>query len=243
MATADTAIRVRLTTKRKDSALKAAREAAGPPFRLYQAWGLIEDAGEGVRAFAERLSNTGALWELARERPVSTTMLSLLIQVLSQAYQDHLLADPDARPIRENPRLPIPTAKIRQTIKALRAAAEVLREPLHPELVYMASPELADELETRAKLWGPLLTQLQSWEPPRRKRGRPVEPKSSVEESVCMILGGCMGGPEADRWAAEIAAEFLGEFGRATATDARHRRSAREAADRRRSKQRAGDNK
>jgi hypothetical protein len=243
MATANTAIRVRLTTKRKASALKAVREAAGPAFLLYQAWGLIEDADEGARAFVERLGNTGALWEVARKRSISPTHLRLLIQILSEAYEGHLLSDPNAQPVRENPRLPISTAAIRRNINDLQAAARALREPLHPELSYMTSPELADELESRAKCWGPLLTQLKSWEPPRRPRGRPLEPKSSIEENVRKILGGHLETTEANRWAAEIAADFLGDSARSTLADARNRKSARESAQRRRSLQRAGDNK
>lgn len=242
MATADTAIRVRLTTKRKDSALKAVREAAGPAFHLYQTWGLIEDAEKGVRAFAERLKDTAALWELARERFVSPLHLSFLIQILSEAYREHLLAEPDLKPVRENPGLPIPTTKIRQGIRDLRAAARALREPLHPELTYMTSPELAQELETLAKCWEPLLRQLQSWEPPRRKRGRQMEPKSSIEEDTLRILGGCMGKSEANSWAARIAAEFLGESTWASPDAARRRIRARERAQRKRQARRKPGN-
>ncbi|MCH7708337.1 MAG: hypothetical protein IH884_07590 [Myxococcales bacterium] len=228
MATADIAIRVQLTSKRKRDALKAVRAAAGSPFQIYAMWGLVDDPRKSASSFVDRLGKTEALWKLAREKWVSPRMLGICIQILSEGYKQHLLITaPKGRPI-QNPRLPVKVEDLRTCINDLRSAARWLRDPLHPELRYMTSPKLADEVESRAETWGPLLRQLESWTPPRHSNNRPIKAKSLIEDDLGRAFAGDLCSKDARQRAAQIAADFLNDPNFATQDRAARRKRERD---------------
>ena len=216
----DTSIRAELTTKGKRATISAVRKVAEPVFRIYETWGLVDSARGGLRDFIRLLESTNTLWEIAKERRPTPTQLKLLIQILGEAHQETLLLATDVKPIAANPSLPISTKRLREDIDVLNRAAQILREPLHAQLSFMAEPELASQLKTQAILRRPLLTQLSSYEPPKRTRGRPMDPRSQIEEDAGWIVS--------EKLAAKLASEFLGEDLWVSSSSAKKRKRERE---------------
>ena len=212
----------------REIALKAVRAAAGSPFQIYAMWGLVDDPRKSVSSFVDRLGKTEALWKLAREKWVSPRMLGICIQILSEGYRQHLLITaPKGRPI-QNPRVPVKIEDLRTCINDLRSAARWLRNPLHPELGYMTSPKLADEVESRAETWRPLLRQLESWAPPRHSNNRPIKAKSLIEDDLGRAFAVGLCPKDARQRAAQIAADFLDDHSFATQDRAARRKRERE---------------
>jgi hypothetical protein len=231
MPTGDDAIRVRLRNKQRRHVLAEVRKAGRPMFQAFEAKGLVGDANEGQKEFTARLEGAEAVWALLRESWMTVGLFSLVLQVLSEAWGTHILAEARAatpkRILEPNAGLPISPQEIRDIAKALRAAKQYAESPPLPALSFLARPSLAAELEGLADLYASLQRQLESRSLPA-KRGRRPTAAGEIEEGLADILGGQFKTTERRRWAARITSDFLKE--RITVAEVRRRESARSSA-------------
>lgn len=190
------AARVTLVSKDRASVLTAIRDQGNSAFRIYERWGLIDDAKDGLEQFASQVENAPAVWEFAQEAWVTTGRLALIVHALCLGYRQTLI---DRKPLTNiKTAAPLSVSDVETAIRVHRQLAEAL------------SGEAAEDESVQAQRLQALANSLRKFEPPHRGSGRPLDPKGAIEVPLALMLGDRKPA-ERRRWTARLVSDFLGE--------------------------------